>query len=108
MSGYTTLRPPRRFGRIMEAVCDQDRAYFLANPGERFYVRLLVPGELWPKVLPQNTAVLVRRLVLGQAGVLYRLPVPGRTVEEVCAVLADPQVTVFVPSIHGERLEALN
>jgi hypothetical protein len=33
------MRPPRRFGRIIEVVCARDRQYFEEHPDKQFYVR---------------------------------------------------------------------
>ena len=100
------MRPPRRFGRIIEVVCARDRQYFEEHPDKQFYVRDYCPGELWPYVVPQCSAVLVRRLT-PNAGARSRTPIPNHTAEEVHALLADPRVTVFAPSLFSGELEPL-
>jgi hypothetical protein len=103
-----SVNPPRRFDRIIEAVCARDHRFFEEHLDVRFYVREYVPGELWPHLdLPQATVVLVRLLERGRPGARMRTPVPGHTLEEVRALLADPRVTVFVPSLDGSAMEAL-
>src|SRR5919199_5964016 len=101
------MRPPRRFGRIIEVVCARDRQYFEEHPDEQFYVRDYCPGELWPYVASQCSAVLVRRLTPGDARARTRTPIPNHSAEEFRAVLADPRVTVFAPSPFSGELEPL-
>jgi hypothetical protein len=79
------------------------------RPGDRFYAREYVPGELWPYVdPPQPSVILVRLLELGRPGTRMRIPLPGRTLPEVLALLADPHPTLFVPSVDDTATEALD
>jgi hypothetical protein len=100
-------RPPRRFCRIIDAATDRDREYLEQHPDEPAYVRDYVPGECWPKVLPQATAILVQRLLPGRSDARRRIAITDHSVEDVRAVLADPVVTLFVPSLDGKSWEAL-
>ena len=45
-----TIMMPERFGKIVDAVCAQDRLWFEQNPGWTQYVRDYVPGESYPEL----------------------------------------------------------
>ena len=42
------LKAPEPYKSVIDSACAVDRAYFEAHPGEKSYVRPLVPGECWP------------------------------------------------------------
>ena len=101
------LRPPRRFDRLIEAVCARDRQYLEQHPDEVAYVRPYVPGEFWPRVLPQDTVMLVARLAASRADARQRIPMPGHTADGLRRALADPRVTLFTRSLDGTSLVPL-
>jgi hypothetical protein len=73
---------PSQFRHIKELVAEQDRQWFAAHQGEARYVRLYVPGELWPGVPPAATdiVVLVTQVVPGmrtRAPLLHVVRRPG-------------------------------
>lgn len=61
----TELRPPERYRRIIEAVCEQDRLWFEQNHGLDAYVRRFVPGECWPQDAGECDVVVVTQLAPG-------------------------------------------
>ncbi|MGD9890118.1 MAG: hypothetical protein AB7R89_11085 [Dehalococcoidia bacterium] len=60
-----TIRAPRRFRRIIDAVKARDRAYFEQHPSESQYLRPYIPGETWPVLDHGGTHVLVTRIAPG-------------------------------------------
>ncbi len=48
-----------RFERIVRAVSERDRAWFVAHPDRDSYVRGYIPGEFWPDAVGDDDAVLV-------------------------------------------------
>ncbi len=54
------IHPPENYARIVDAVCERDREYFEAHPGETSYARPYIPGEFHPgPPLPQDAMVEV-------------------------------------------------
>lgn len=62
MAARGEIRPPRRFQRIIDRVCERDRQYFERHPDAGSYVRDYVPGETWPYALPQGSRICVTTL----------------------------------------------